>query len=54
MKPSESHRILPPMVTPGRDRDALDLRGLERLIEHRIKGAPALAGICNDLLVSPV
>lgn len=30
--------IVPPMVTPLRDRDALDLAGLERLIEHIVAG----------------
>ena len=30
--------IIPPMVTPLRDRDALDVDGLERLIEHILAG----------------
>ena len=30
--------IIPPMVTPLRDRDALDVAGLERLIEHILGG----------------
>ena len=30
--------IFPPMVTPLRDRDTLDLAGLERLIEHILAG----------------
>jgi hypothetical protein len=30
--------IVPPMVTPLRDRDALDADGLERLIEHVVAG----------------
>ena len=30
--------IIPPMVTPLLDRDTLDIAGLERLIEHIIKG----------------
>lgn len=30
--------IIPPMVTPLRDRDELDLPGLERLIEHILTG----------------
>jgi 4-hydroxy-tetrahydrodipicolinate synthase len=30
--------IVPPLVTPLRDRDALDVAGLERLIEHVIAG----------------
>ncbi|HEX8202868.1 MAG TPA: dihydrodipicolinate synthase family protein, partial [Isosphaeraceae bacterium] len=30
--------IIPPMVTPLRDRDRLDLPGLERLIEHILRG----------------
>ncbi len=32
------HGIIPPMVTPLRDRDALDVPGLERLIEHILAG----------------
>src|ERR1700744_3160250 len=30
--------IVPPMVTPLRDRDVLDVDGLERLIEHILAG----------------
>src|SRR5437867_688401 len=30
--------IFPPMVTPLRDRDTLDVAGVERLIEHIIAG----------------
>jgi 4-hydroxy-tetrahydrodipicolinate synthase len=30
--------IIPPMVTPLRDRDALDVPGLERLVEHMLAG----------------
>lgn len=30
--------IIPPLVTPLRDRDSLDLEGLERLVEHVIAG----------------
>ena len=30
--------IIPPLVTPLRDRDTLDLDGLERLVEHVIDG----------------
>lgn len=30
--------IIPPVVTPLRDRDALDVPGLERLIEHLLAG----------------
>src|SRR5262245_33761956 len=30
--------IVPPMVTPLRDRDTLDTAGLERLIEHILSG----------------
>src|SRR5215204_6364814 len=30
--------IIPPMVTPLRDRDVLDVAGLERLVEHLIAG----------------
>jgi len=37
--------IVPPMVTPLRDRDTLDLDGLERLIEH------ILAGGVNGLFI---
>jgi dihydrodipicolinate synthase/N-acetylneuraminate lyase len=32
------HGIIPPMVTPLRDRDSLDVAGLERLIEHILAG----------------
>lgn len=32
------HGIIPPMVTPLRDRDSLDVPGLERLIEHILAG----------------
>jgi dihydrodipicolinate synthase/N-acetylneuraminate lyase len=32
------HGIIPPMVTPLRDRDTLDEAGLERLIEHILAG----------------
>ena len=32
------HGIIPPMVTPLTDRDALDAAGLERLIEHILGG----------------
>ncbi len=32
------HGIIPPMVTPLRDRDTLDDAGLERLIEHILAG----------------
>ncbi len=32
------HGIIPPMITPLRDRDALDVAGLERLIEHMLAG----------------
>ena len=30
--------IVPPMITPLRDRDALDVPGLERLVEHLLAG----------------
>ena len=30
--------IIPPLVTPLKDRDSLDLEGLERLVEHVIEG----------------
>src|SRR6185503_11129148 len=33
--------IVPPMVTPLRDQDALDVAGLERLIEHLLAGGVA-------------
>ena len=32
------HGIVPPLVTPLRDRDELDVAGLERLIEHVVVG----------------
>lgn len=32
------HGIIPPMVTPLRDRDTLDVAGVERLIEHVLTG----------------
>jgi 4-hydroxy-tetrahydrodipicolinate synthase len=32
------HGIIPPMVTPLRDRDELDIAGLERLVEHILAG----------------
>src|SRR5580700_5395595 len=32
------HGIIPPMVTPLRDRDELDVGGLEKLIEHILSG----------------
>jgi 4-hydroxy-tetrahydrodipicolinate synthase len=32
------HGIVPPMITPLRDRDALDEVGLERLVEHMVAG----------------
>jgi 4-hydroxy-tetrahydrodipicolinate synthase len=37
--------IIPPMVTPLRDRDQLDVAGLERLVEH------ILAGGVNGLFI---
>src|SRR5271169_3766297 len=37
--------IIPPMVTPLRDRDGLDFAGLEKLIEH------ILAGGVNGLFI---
>ncbi|MCS7338976.1 MAG: hypothetical protein NZ739_12215, partial [Verrucomicrobiae bacterium] len=30
--------IIPPLITPLRDRDTLDVAGLERLIEHILAG----------------
>jgi len=36
--PSPLCGIVPPMVTPLRDRDALDVAGLERLLEHIVAG----------------
>jgi 4-hydroxy-tetrahydrodipicolinate synthase len=38
MNISPYHGIVPPMVTPLRDRDSLDVAGLERLIEHILAG----------------
>lgn len=32
------HGIVPPVITPLRDRDTLDVAGLERLIEHILQG----------------
>jgi dihydrodipicolinate synthase/N-acetylneuraminate lyase len=32
------HGIIPPMVTPLRDRDTLDCDGLERLVDHILSG----------------
>lgn len=34
MNAPKYHGIIPPMITPLRDRDTLDVAGLERLIEH--------------------
>jgi len=36
--PAPLRGIIPPMVTPLRDRDALDAAGLERLVEHILRG----------------
>jgi 2-dehydro-3-deoxy-D-pentonate aldolase len=36
--PRRLRGIVPPMITPLRDRDALDVAGLERLIEHILAG----------------
>lgn len=36
--PSPLCGIVPPMITPLKDRDTLDLRGLERLVEHILRG----------------
>jgi len=38
MKLPKYHGLIPPMVTPLRDRDTLDTAGLERLIEHLLAG----------------
>jgi dihydrodipicolinate synthase/N-acetylneuraminate lyase len=38
MNLSKFHGIIPPMVTPLRERDTLDAAGLERLIEHLVAG----------------
>ncbi len=39
MQPPQPLRgIIPPLVTPLRDRDTLDTAGLERLVEHLISG----------------
>jgi dihydrodipicolinate synthase/N-acetylneuraminate lyase len=32
------HGIIPPMVTPLRDRDKLDVAGMEKLVEHILSG----------------
>jgi dihydrodipicolinate synthase/N-acetylneuraminate lyase len=36
--PARLRGIVPPMITPLRDRDALDVAGLERLVEHILAG----------------
>src|SRR3954468_1974240 len=36
--PGPLRGIIPPMITPLRDRDRLDVPGLERLIEHILGG----------------
>ena len=36
--PAPLRGIIPPMITPLRDRDVLDRAGLERLIEHILAG----------------
>jgi dihydrodipicolinate synthase/N-acetylneuraminate lyase len=36
--PSPLRGIIPPLITPLRDRDTLDVTGLERLIEHLLAG----------------
>jgi dihydrodipicolinate synthase/N-acetylneuraminate lyase len=38
MKPLRLHGIIPPLVTPLVGRDALDVAGLERLLEHVLSG----------------
>jgi dihydrodipicolinate synthase/N-acetylneuraminate lyase len=38
LSPPKFHGIIPPMITPLRDRDELDVAGLERLIEHILAG----------------
>ena len=38
MLPKPLRGIIPPMVTPLRDRDVLDVQGLQRLIEHILGG----------------
>lgn len=38
MEIAKYHGIIPPMVTPLRGRDELDVEGLERLIEHIVAG----------------
>ena len=35
--------IVPPMVTPLKDRDTLDVEGVERLVEHMIAGGACMA-----------
>jgi hypothetical protein len=32
------HGIVPPLVTPLHDADTLDIEGLERLVEHVVRG----------------
>ena len=39
--PTPLRGIVPPMVTPLADRDALDVPGLERLVEHILAAGPA-------------
>jgi len=36
--PLSIHGLIPPVITPLADRDALDVAGLERLLEHLIDG----------------
>jgi len=38
MPANRFHGIIPPLITPLRDRDQLDIDGLERLVEHMIEG----------------
>jgi dihydrodipicolinate synthase/N-acetylneuraminate lyase len=41
--------IIPPMITPLRGRDELDLAGLERLIEHLLAG-----GVCGLFILGTI
>jgi 2-dehydro-3-deoxy-D-pentonate aldolase len=38
MKNNQYHGIIPPMVTPLEDWDKLDYQGIEKLINHILKG----------------
>ncbi len=38
IRPQPLHGIIPPIITPLKDRDTLDVAGLERLIAHMLAG----------------